>query len=101
MKPHSQTPTFNTEKRSQKVTHSKAKMSRLTQLTLIPIKRAKESKPGILPERFAIVTCGLLIALFAIPLLVVIQVLAALFWGITSVVKLLKGEGLFDDENGL
>lgn len=101
MKPYSQTSTLNTEKGSKKVTDSEAKMSMLTQSTLIPIKRAKKSKTGILPERFAIVICGVFIALFAIPLLVVIQVLAALFRGITSVVKLLKGEGLFDDDNGI
>jgi hypothetical protein len=65
------------------------------------IDSAHKPQSAILPERFAIVFCGLLVAVVAIPLLVVIQVLSALFWGTTTVFRLLKGEGLFDEEDGI
>ncbi len=54
---------------------------------------------GILSERFAIVFCGLGVAVFAIPILVVIQVLSGLYWGGVSVYQLLNGSelGKLDD----
>jgi hypothetical protein len=54
---------------------------------------------GILSERFAIVFCGLGVALFAIPILVVIQVLSGLYRGGVSVYQLLSGSevGKLDD----
>ena len=57
----------------------------------------QQSQSGILPERFAIVVCGLLIGVIAIPVLVVIQILSALFWGTTTVFRLLNGKGLLDE----
>jgi hypothetical protein len=52
---------------------------------------------AIFSEKFAIATCGVAIATVAIPLLVVIQVLAALVWGPTTIFQLLNGRGLFDE----
>ncbi|HEY9832528.1 MAG TPA: hypothetical protein V6D26_18220 [Stenomitos sp.] len=49
---------------------------------------------GILSERFAIVFCGLSVAVFALPILVVIQVLSGLYWGGVSVYQLLSGSEL-------
>jgi hypothetical protein len=46
---------------------------------------------GILSERFAIVFCGVGVAVFALPILVVIQVLSGLYWGGVSVYQLLNG----------
>lgn len=48
---------------------------------------------GLLSERAAIVICGLGVAVFAIPILVVIQALSGLFWGGVTVYKLLNGSG--------
>jgi hypothetical protein len=61
----------------------------------------KKQKSAISSEKLAIVTCGLLIAVFAIPVLVIIQAVAAIFWGTIEVCKLLRGEGLYDDKEGL
>jgi len=61
----------------------------------------QQSHLGILPERFAIVVCGLLIGVVAIPILVVIQALSALFWGTTTVFRLLNGRGLLDERDEL
>ncbi|HEY9611988.1 hypothetical protein [Allocoleopsis sp.] len=47
--------------------------------------------PGLLSEKSAIVLCGLGVAMFAIPILVVIQVLSGLYWGGVSVYQLLSG----------
>lgn len=63
----------------------------------VSIDDKQQSQSGILPERFAIVVCGLLIAVAAIPILVVIQALSALFWGTTTVFRLLNGKGLLDE----
>lgn len=49
---------------------------------------------GILPERFAIVFCGLVVGVFTIPILVVMQVLSGLYWGCVSVYQLLNGSEL-------
>lgn len=49
---------------------------------------------GILSERFAIVLCGLGVAVFAIPILVVIQVLSGLYRGCVSIYQLLNGSEL-------
>jgi hypothetical protein len=59
----------------------------------------RQSQPGILPERFAIVVCGLLIGVIAIPVLVVIQALSTLFWGTAMVLRLLNGKAIFDEED--
>lgn len=70
-------------------------------LTVILIESEQKQKSEIISEKFAIVACGLLIALFAIPVLVIIQVIAAIFWGTVWVFKLLNGEGLFNYEDEL
>ncbi len=62
---------------------------------------AQKSKSAILSEKFAIVTCGLGVAVVAIPLLVVIQALAISVWGTIAVRQLLDGKGLFDEHNEL
>lgn len=49
---------------------------------------------GVLSEKSAIVLCGLGVAVFAIPVLVVIQVLSGLYKGGSSVYQLLSGCGL-------
>jgi ligand-binding sensor protein len=55
-----------------------------------------QPQSGILSERSAIVLCGLGVAVFAIPILVVIQVLSGLYRGGTIVYQLLNGSG-FDN----
>lgn len=70
-------------------------------LELISMPNQKLPKMFILSERFAIVSCGLLIAIFAIPLLVFIQSIVAIFWGITTVFYLLNGKLLFNDDDEL
>lgn len=49
---------------------------------------------GILSERSAILICGVGIAVFTLPILVVLQVLSGLFWGGVTVYQLLNGSGL-------
>jgi hypothetical protein len=70
-------------------------------LTLTSLERKEKTRAGILSEKFAIVACGVLIAVFAIPILVVIQALAAIFWGITTVFQLINGKGLFNEGDEL
>lgn len=67
-------------------------------IPISPIRAPKHK--ALLSEKFAIVVCGLLVGVFAIPLLVVIQTLSAIVWGTTTVFRLLEGEGLFDEEIG-
>lgn len=45
---------------------------------------------GILSERSAIVICALGVGIFAIPVLVVIQVVSGLFWGGVTIYKLIN-----------
>jgi hypothetical protein len=54
-----------------------------------------------LPETFAIALWDLLTPMFAIPILVALHVLFALFWGTLIVFQLLSGKELFYDEGGL
>lgn len=70
-------------------------------LELISIQNQKSPKMFILSERFAIVSCGLIIAIFAIPLLIFIQIIVAIFWGIITVFHLLNGKLLFSDDDEL
>ena len=46
---------------------------------------------GILSEKSAILLCGLGVAVFAIPVLVIIHILSGLYRGVTSVYQLLGG----------
>jgi hypothetical protein len=77
------------------------KMLQTNYLKLTSSKREENPHSAILPEKVAIVACGLLVAIFAIPLLVVIQALSAIFWGITTVFELLNGKATFTDEDEL
>jgi hypothetical protein len=52
-----------------------------------------QAQSGILSEKSAIVLCTLAVATFAIPILVVIQVLSGLYWGGVTVYQLLNGSG--------
>ncbi len=74
------------------------KMLQINYSTITSLESEQKTRAGIMPEKFAIVTCGVLIAVFAIPILVVIQVLAAIFWGVTTVFQLLSGEGLSNED---
>lgn len=62
---------------------------------------AEKHQSAILPEKFAIVLCSLIVAVFAIPVLVVIYIVYALFWGTVTVFQLLSGKGLFNEEDEL
>ncbi|HEY9890985.1 MAG TPA: hypothetical protein V6D37_04110 [Candidatus Sericytochromatia bacterium] len=70
-------------------------------LRIIAPQRTQKPTSALVSEKFAIVTCGLLIAVVAIPSLVVIQALAAIFSGITTVFELLNGNGLFNEGEDL
>lgn len=49
-----------------------------------------QPKLGILSERSAIIICTVGVSIFAIPVLVVIQVVSGLFWGSATIYKLLN-----------
>lgn len=66
-----------------------------------PLSSQQKHQSGILPEKLAIILCGLLIAVFALPILVMIHVISALFWGIITVAQLLRGKELCNEENEL
>ncbi len=71
-------------------------------LTVCSILKSTQKHPSaILPEKFAIILCGLIVAVFAIPIFVIIHILYALFWGIVTVFQLLSGKGLFNEEDEL
>ncbi|HEY9603972.1 MAG TPA: hypothetical protein V6C85_20320 [Allocoleopsis sp.] len=76
-------------------------MKSLTEMiALRNIHRPKQSQLNVQPrsrilsERAAIVICGLTVAAFAIPVLVVIQALSGVYKGGTTVYKLLNGTEL-------
>jgi hypothetical protein len=58
------------------------------------IENTQKPSSAILSEKFAIVTCSLLVAVFAIPMFVVIQALAANVWGTAVVCQLISSKGL-------
>ncbi len=64
--------------------------------TSIAIENDHKPESAIVSEKFAIVTCSLLVAAFAIPLFVVIQAVAANIWGTATVFHLLHSHGLFN-----
>jgi hypothetical protein len=51
----------------------------------------EQSQTGLISEKSAIIICGLGVAVFALPILVIIQVISGLFWGGVLVYKLLNG----------
>ncbi|MEW6494005.1 MAG: hypothetical protein AB1589_16055 [Cyanobacteriota bacterium] len=58
-----------------------------------------QSYSGILSEKSAIVLCGLGVAIFAVPILVVIQIISGFYWGGVSVYQLLSGSDIDKLEN--
>jgi hypothetical protein len=62
--------------------------------TAYPNNSNTQSSSGILSERAAIAICGLGVAVFAIPILVVIQVFSGLYRGGATVYNLVHGSGL-------
>lgn len=70
-------------------------------LTVNSLKSLQKPQSAILPETFAIALWDLLTPMFAIPILVALHVLFALFWGTLIVFQLLSGKELFYDEGGL
>ena len=62
--------------------------------------KAKETS-AIVSEEAAILTCGLLIAVIAILMLIVTQVLSDVTWGTVIIWQLLNGKGLFKDGDEL
>ncbi len=55
----------------------------------------------LVSEKFAIVTCGLLIAVFALPMLIVMQMISAVTGGTVTIWQLLNGKGLFKNGDEL
>lgn len=71
---------------------AKPEMIALQETTITQKSQVNEQPyPGILSEKSAIIICGLGVAMFAIPILVVIQVLSGLYWGGVSIYQLLSG----------
>lgn len=70
-----------------------------TYLSVSSSKRKSTIRSGIVSEQFAIITCSLLIAVFAILILIVMQAVAAVFWGTFTIWQLLNGKGLFQEED--
>ena len=93
---------FDTKNRSKK--HLATTFGKMVQINYLKIniaERTQQALSVILSERFAIASCGLLISVFAFPILIVIQTLAAIFQGIIIPIQLLNSEGLFNEENQL
>jgi hypothetical protein len=69
----------------------------LKQTYLIVSSRRRPAKQtsAIVSEELAIVTCSLLIAVCAILMLIVMQVVSAMTWGTVTSGQLLNGKGLF------
>jgi hypothetical protein len=63
--------------------------------SVISLESPQKPKSAIVSEKFAIVTCGLAVAVLTIPLLVVIHALAGIVWGTITVFQLLQGKVLF------
>lgn len=55
--------------------------------------RNEPSQTGLISEKSAIIICGLGVAVFALPILVVIQAISGLFWGGVTVYQLLDASG--------
>jgi hypothetical protein len=58
----------------------------------------EQPQAGILSERSAIMICGLAVAVFTVPILVVLHALSGLYWGGVTVYQLLNGSG-FDGKD--
>jgi hypothetical protein len=53
--------------------------------------RDQQSQTGLISEKSAIIICGLGVAIFTLPILVVMQAISGLFWGGVTVYQLLNG----------
>jgi hypothetical protein len=51
----------------------------------------QQSQTGLISEKSAIIICGLGVAIFTLPILVVMQAISGLFWGGVAVYQLLNG----------
>jgi hypothetical protein len=72
-----------------------------TYLIVSSSRRKAKQTPAIVSEKFAIVTCSLLIAVFAIFVMIVMQAISAVIWGTLTIWQLLNGKGLFHDGDEL
>jgi hypothetical protein len=72
-----------------------------TYLAVSSSNRKSTIRSGIVSEQFAIITCSLLIGVFAILILILMQAVAAVYWGIFTIWQLLNGKGLFQEEDEL
>ena len=93
---------FDTKNRSTK--HLATTFGKMVQINYLKINIAERTQQGlsvILSEKFAIVSCGLLISVLALPILIVIQALSAIFQGVIIPIQLLNSQGLFNEENQL
>ncbi|HEY9744462.1 MAG TPA: hypothetical protein V6C90_28555 [Coleofasciculaceae cyanobacterium] len=101
---HTRTYTFGFDTKNRSTKHLATTFGKMVQINYLKINIAEctqQAPSVILSERFAIVSCGLLISVFAFPILIVIQTLAAIFQGIIIPIQLLNSEGLFNEENQL
>ncbi len=68
-----------------------------TYLIVSSSRRQAQQRTATVSEEVAIVTCGLLIAVFAILTLIVMQAISAVTWGSVTIWQLLNGKGLFKE----
>ena len=101
---HTRTYTFGFDTKNRSTKHLATTFGKMVQINYLKIniaERTQQALSVILSERFAIASCGLLISVFAFPILIVIQALSAIFQGIIIPIQLLNSEGLFNEENQL
>lgn len=69
---------------------------------IVSARRSKAKQTSvILSEEVAIITCCLLMAIFAILMLIVMQTISAVTWGTVTIGQLLHDKGLFQDVDEL
>lgn len=51
---------------------------------------SEQPQAGLISEKSAIIICGLGVAIFALPILVIMQATSSLFWGGATIYKLLN-----------
>ena len=72
-----------------------------TYLIVKSSRRQPEKISTLVSEEVAIVTCSLLIAVFAMLMMIIMQTIYAVTWGTVTIWQLLNGEGLFTDGDEL
>ena len=72
-----------------------------TYLIVSASKKKTKSTSALVSEDVAIVTCGLLMAVFAILMLIFMQAISAVIWGTLTIWQLLNGKGLFKNGDEL